>query len=185
MGHSTENVFKEVTGISIGWSVVMIILGSLAIVLPLATGIVISALVSWLIVLGGIVCLASVFVGRTAKSFIWRMLVGIVYIVGGGWLAFHAQIALESLTVVLAIIFFFEAALEIARFAQLHAYPGSGWILFDAIVTLLLAVLIWLPWPSSSAWAIGLILGVNLIVTGITLLMYSLAARRTLKVFGS
>jgi uncharacterized membrane protein HdeD (DUF308 family) len=182
MVHNTENVFKEVTGISIGWSVVMIILGFLAIVLPLATGIVISALVAWLIVLSGIACLASAFAGQNAKAIIWRILIGIVYIVGGGWLAFHTQIALESLTVVLAVIFFFEAALETARFIQLRALPGSGWILFDAIVTLLLAVVIWLPWPSSSAWAIGIILGVNLIMTGVTLLMYSLAARRTLKV---
>jgi len=105
--------------------------------------------------------------------------------VGGGWLAFHTQLALESLTVVLAVIFFFEAALETARFIQLRALPGSGWILFDAIVTLLLAGLIALPWPSSSMWAIGTILGINLIISGFTLLMYSLAARRTLEAFGS
>jgi uncharacterized membrane protein HdeD (DUF308 family) len=185
MEHSTTGVFKEVTGVSIGWSVVMIILGSLAIVLPFATGIVISELVAWLIVLSGIACLASAFAGRNARAFIWRALIGIVYIVGGGWLAFHTQLALESLTVVLAVIFFFEAALETARFIQLRALPGSGWILFDAIVTLLLAGLIALPWPSSSMWAIGTILGINLIISGFTLLMYSLAARRTLEAFGS
>ena len=181
MVHNTENVFKEVTGISIGWSVVMIILGFLAIVLPLATGIVISALVAWLIVLSGIACLASAFAGQNAKAIIWRILIGIVYIVGGGWLAFHTQIALESLTVVLAVIFFFEAALETARFIQLRALPGSGWILFDAIVTLLLAVVIWLPWPSSSAWAIGTLLGINLILSGFTWLMCSIAARKGLE----
>ncbi|MGD0680402.1 MAG: DUF308 domain-containing protein [Terracidiphilus sp.] len=181
MEHTTSGVFKEVTGISIGWSVVMIILGFLAIILPFATGIVISALVAWLIVLSGIACLASAFAGRNARAFFWRMLIGIVYIAGGGWLAFHTKIALESLTIVLAAIFFTEAALEIARFIQLHAYKGSGWILFDAIVTLLLAGLILLPWPSSSAWAIGTILGINLIISGFTLLMYSLAARRTLE----
>jgi len=181
MEHSTTGVFKEVTGISIGWSVVMIILGFLAIVLPLGTGIVISALVAWLIVLGGFAILASAFAGRNAKAFIWRMLIGIVYIAGGGWLAFHTKIALESLTFVLAVIFFTEAVLEFARFIQLRAFPGSGWILFDSIVTLLLAGLIALPWPFSSAWAIGTILGINLIMTGFTLLMYSMAARRTLE----
>jgi uncharacterized membrane protein HdeD (DUF308 family) len=181
MEHSTTSVFKEVTGMSIGWSVVMIILGFLAIVLPFATGIVISALVAWLIVLSGIAILASAFAGRNAKAVIWRLLIGIVYIAGGAWLAFHTQIALESLTVVLAVIFFFEAVLEMVRFIQLRAFPGSGWILFDSLVTLLLAGLIMLPWPSSSAWAIGTILGINLILSGITLLMYSLAARRTLE----
>jgi uncharacterized membrane protein HdeD (DUF308 family) len=181
MGRSSTNVFKEVTGISIGWSVVMIVLGFLAIVLPLATGIAISVLVAWIIVLSGFAYLASAFAGRNARAFIWRMLIGIVYIAGGAWLAFHTQITLESLTVVLAVMFFIEGLLEIARYAQFRVYEGSGWILFDAIVALLLAGLIGLPWPSSSAWAIGTILGINLIFSGFTLLMYSLAARRTLE----
>ncbi|MGO9318025.1 MAG: HdeD family acid-resistance protein [Terracidiphilus sp.] len=181
MGHSTTGVFKEVTGMSIAWSVVMIILGILAIVLPLATGIVISALVAWLIVLSGIAILASAFAGQNAKAVIWRILIGIVYIAGGGWLAFHTQLALESLTVVLAVIFLFEGIFEMIRFFQLRVFPGSGWILFDSIVTLLLAGLIGLPWPSSSAWAIGTILGINLILSGITVLMYSLAARRAVE----
>jgi uncharacterized membrane protein HdeD (DUF308 family) len=66
-------------------------------------------------------------------------------------------------------------------FVQFRVYSGSGWILFDAIVTLLLAYLIWRPWPSSSTWAIGTILGINLILSGFTWLMCSIAARRTLE----
>jgi uncharacterized membrane protein HdeD (DUF308 family) len=181
MGHSTTNVFKEMTGISIGWSVVMILLGILAIVLPLATGTAISVLVAWIIVLSGIVCVASAFAGRNVRAFIWRMLIGLVYIAGGAWLAFHTQIALESLTILLAVIFLVEGVLEIARYVQFRAFAGSGWVLFDGIVTLLLAGVIMVPWPSSSAWAIGIILGINLIFTGFTLLMYSLTARRTLE----
>jgi uncharacterized membrane protein HdeD (DUF308 family) len=181
MSHNTENIFKEVTGMSIGWSIAMIVLGFLAVVLPLATGIAISVLVAWIIVLGGFAFLASAFAGRNARAFIWRMLIGIVYIAGGAWLAFHPHLALESLTVLLAVMFFIEGILEIARYVQFRVYEGSGWILFDGIVTLLLAGLIGLPWPSSSAWAIGTILGINLIVSGFALLMYSLAARRTLE----
>lgn len=177
----TSSVFKEVTGISVGWSVVMIVLGFLAIVLPLATGIAVSELVAWIVVLGGFAYLASAFAGRNARAFIWRMLIGIVYVAGGAWLAFHPRLALVSLTAVLAVIFFTEAALEIVRFAQFCTYAGSGWILFNAIVTFLLAGLICLPWPSSSAWAIGTIVGINLIFSGFTLLMYALAARRTLE----
>ncbi|MGA2170995.1 MAG: DUF308 domain-containing protein [Terracidiphilus sp.] len=177
----TSSVFKEMTGASIAWGVVLIFLGFLAIVLPLATGIAVSELVAWIVVLGGFAYLTSAFAGRNARAFIWRMLIGVVYVAGGAYLAFHPHFALESLTVVLAVIFFLEGALEIARFAQFCVYAGSGWILFDAIVAFLLAGLICLPWPSSSAWAIGTILGINLIISGFTLVMYSLAARRTLE----
>jgi uncharacterized membrane protein HdeD (DUF308 family) len=83
---------------------------------------------------------------------------------------------------VLAAIFLVEGVLEIVAFFQFRALPGSGLILFDGVVTLLLAYLIWRPWPSSSTWAIGILLGINLIVSGITGLMFSLAARKALKV---
>jgi len=182
---STRKLFKEVTGASIGWAVVMILLGFLAVVLPLATGIAVSIVVSWLIVFGGIAYLASAFAGRNAGAFIWRMLIGVVYVLGGGYLAFHPGLALESLTVVLAGIFVMEGVLELITFFQFRVYSGSGWVLFDALVTLLLAYLIVRPWPVSSTWAIGTILGINLIFSGFSVLMYSLTARRTLEALSS
>lgn len=182
---NTRNVFKEVTGASIGWAVVMILLGLLAVILPLGTGIAVSVIVSWIIVFGGLAYLASAFASRSAGAFIWRMLIGIAYVAGGGYLAFHPEIALASFTVVMGAIFAFEGMLELVTFFQFRTYSGSGWVLFDAIVTLLLAYLVVRPWPSSSAWAIGTILGINLIFTGITVLMYSVTARRTLEALNS
>jgi uncharacterized membrane protein HdeD (DUF308 family) len=184
MGNN-KSAFKEVTGASIGWAVVMILLGLAAVFLPLASGIAVSIVVSWLIVFAGVAYLASAFAGRNAGAFIWRVLIGLVYVAGGGYLAFHPALALESLTVVMAAIFAVEGVLEIVTFFQSRAYSGSGWVLFDGMVTLLLAYLIVRPWPSSSAWAIGTILGINLISSGFSVLMYSLAARRTLEALSS
>jgi len=182
---TTKSVFKEVTGASIGWAVVMILLGFVAVILPLASGIAVSVIVSWVIVLGGLAYLASAFAGRNAGAFIWRTLIGIVYVAGGGYLAFHPELALESLTVVMGVIFVMEGVFELVTFFQFRIYSGSGWVLFDGIVTLFLAYLIMRPWPSSSTWAIGTILGINLIFSGFTVLMYSLAARRTLEALSS
>ena len=55
---------------------------------------------------------------------------------------------------------------------------GSGWLLVNALITLLLGGLIWFHWPSSSVWAIGTLVGVNLLMTGISRLMLGLAARK-------
>jgi uncharacterized membrane protein HdeD (DUF308 family) len=166
---------------SIGCGIVMILLGTAALLLPMATGIAVSVTIAWLIILGGCAYTAYAFASRGAGDFIWRLLIGVVYIIGGGYLAFHPQLALESFTVVMAAIFLLEGALETITFFQFRAYPSSGWILFDGAVSLVLAYLIWRPWPSSSAWAIGTILGVNLIVSGLVRVMYSVAARRTLQ----
>lgn len=181
---STTNIFKQAAGVSIGWAVVMIVLGLLAAFLPYATGIGISIVVGWLIVLSGIVYVASAFAARGAGSFVWRLLIGAIYTCGGLYLVFHPGLALESLTLAMAVIFFFEGVLEIVVFFQFRTLPSSGWILFDGLVTLFLAYLIWRPWPNSSVWAIGTILGVNLIMSGFTRLMYSVAAHKTLEAIG-
>ena len=180
-GQSTSGVFKEAAGMSIGWSIVMIVLGFVAVLMPFATGIGVSIFVGWIMVFSGFAYMAYAFAAQGAGSFLWRMIVGIVYVVGGGYLAFHPGIALESLTLLVAAIFFIEGVTEMVVFFQFRSLPGSGWILFDGIVTLILAYLIWRPWPSSSAWAIGTLLGANLIVSGFTRLMYSVEARKTLK----
>ena len=178
---STTDVFKEAAGMSIGWAIAMIVLGFLALFMPFTTGIAVSVFVGWIIVFSGIAYMAYSFAASGAGAFLWRMLIGIVYVIGGGYLAFHPGLALESLTLVIAAIFFAEGVLETVVFFQFRNLPGSGWILFDGILTLLLAYLIWRPWPSSSTWVIGTLLGINLIVSGFTRLMYSVEARKTLK----
>jgi len=82
-GQSTADAFKEAAGMSIGLAVVMIVLGLLAVGVPLASGIGISILMAWIIVFSGFTYLAYAFAARGAGAFIWRMLVGIVYIIGG------------------------------------------------------------------------------------------------------
>jgi uncharacterized membrane protein HdeD (DUF308 family) len=82
---------------------------------------------------------------------------------------------------VLAAIFFAEGLLRIVFFFQARSLPGAGWILFDGVMSVLLGFLIMRNWPGSSSWAIGTIVGVNLCLSGVTRLMFSVAARRTLK----
>ena len=181
---STESItgdLKQATGMSIGWAVVMIVLGVVAIMMPYSAGIGVSVFVGWIIAFGGIAYLAYAFAAPGAGSFIWRMLIGIVYVIGGGYLALHPGLALDSLTVVVAAIFFVEGILEIIIFFQFRPLAGSGWILFDGIMSLVLAYMIWRPFPSSASWAIGTLLGANLIVSGFTRLMYSVEARKAVK----
>ncbi len=180
---SIENLrdsLKRFNGIFIGSSILMIVVGILAIVLPLAAGIGISVLVSWLIFLMGFAYLVYAFAARGVGGFLWRLLLGIFYVVGGLYLAFHPGLGLVSLTLVLAFILFAEGLMQIAVYFSLRALPGSGWLLFDGIVTLVLGLMIGLSWPSASAWAIGTLVGINFLFSGFTRLSYAAACRKAL-----
>jgi uncharacterized membrane protein HdeD (DUF308 family) len=85
---------------------------------------------------------------------------------------------LASLTLALAIYLFAEGVLELVLSFRLRPMPGSSWLLFDAIITLILAIMIWRTWPSSTEWVVGTLVGISMLFSGISRLMLSLAARR-------
>ncbi len=86
--------------------------------------------------------------------------------------------ACSTLTLFLACYLFFEGIFEIVQYFQIRPRHGAGWLLFDAIVTLILAFMIWRAWPASSVWVIGTLIGISMIFSGISRLMLSLAAKR-------
>ena len=71
---------------------------------------------------------------------------------------------LASLTLAIAIYLFAEGVLELILAFVLRPRPGSGWLLFDAVVTLILAVMIWQTWPSSTEWVIGTLVGISMLL---------------------
>lgn len=174
---SAATFVKESVGWSIGLSVLMIVAGILAIALPMAAGITINLLVAWLLVFSGCTHLVFTWYTRSAGGLLWELLLGALYIFIGIYLLVHPVAGLLSLTLALAIYLFLEAVLEFALGFKLRPRPGSGWLLFDGILTLILAVMIWRAWPSSSEWAIGILVGVSMLFSGTSRLILSLAAR--------
>jgi len=94
------------------------------------------------------------------------------------YLIAHPALGVASLTLVLASLFLVEGILNIALFLRMRSFQGSSWVLIDGIITLLLGLMIYTQWPSSSAWAIGTLVGVSMIVSGVTRVMLSLAVRK-------
>lgn len=90
----------------------------------------------------------------------------------------HPALGVATLTLVLASLFLVEGILNIALFFQVRSMQASGWLLIDAIITLLLGLMIYLQWPSSSAWAISTLVGVSMIISGVTPAMLSSAVRK-------
>lgn len=175
---SVRTIVKGSIGWSIGLSVLMIVFGLLAIVVPPAAGVAVVFIVAWLLVVSGGAHLVFAWHTRTTGGFIWELLLGIVYVLIGVYVLLHPVVGLASLTLVLAIYLFAEGILELLLGFLLRAMHGSGWLLFDGIITLILAIMIWRAWPSSTEWVIGTLVGISMLFSGLCRLMLSLAARR-------
>jgi uncharacterized membrane protein HdeD (DUF308 family) len=171
---------KKITTLFIVMAVVFIILGILAIAEPMVAGLAITLLVGWLLIFAGGAHFVGAFSGGTAGQRIWQVVLGLLYIAGGLYFLTHTAMALQTLTLVLASLILFEAVIELVAYFRNRQSAASGWLLLNAIVTLLLGGLIWFHWPSSTVWAIGTLVGVNLLMTGISRLMFALAARKLL-----
>ena len=170
-------IARHASARSIVWGVFLIIFGMLAIASPFLAAVAVSVVIAWLIVLAGVVHLVLAFRAHGAGSMIWKLLVGIAYLCFGGYLILHPVLGVASLTLVLATLFLIEGILNVVLFFKMRPMHGSSWVLVDGIVTLLLGLMIYMQWPSSSAWAIGILVGVSMMISGITRVAMSLAMR--------
>ena len=165
-----------------GWLVAIgiafVVLGAFAIVEPGVAGLAVALLVGWLLIFGGGVHLFSSFSGGGAGRVIWHVFLGILYVVGGVYFLTHPLLGLGTLTLLLAGILLAEAVLEFLAYFRRKGEAGSAWMLLNSLITLIVGGLIWFHWPSSSVWAIGTLVGINLIMTGFSRVMLGMAARK-------
>ena len=175
---SPLNVVKTVTGWYIASAVLFIVFGMFAIIEPGVAGLGITLLVGWLLIFGGVAHLVAAFKGGSAKQVIFQLLIGLLYLAGGFYFLTHPLIGISTLTLFLASVIVAEGVLEVIAYVRMKGEGASGWLLLNGIITLLLGGMIWFQWPSSSVWAIGILVGVNLLMTGVARLMFGLAARK-------
>ena len=156
----------------------MFVCGLIAMALPLVSSIGIVILLAWVILFAGLSHLVFAFYSRGVGSVLWQILLAVLYVAAGIYLLIHPLLGVVSLTLVLAVFLVLEGIVEIALYFGLRGVRHSGWVLLDGIITLILGILIWRQWPSSSVWVIGTLIGISLIFSGISRVMLSLAARR-------
>jgi len=157
--------------------VLLIVAGIFAIASPMAAGIGVTIFVGYLLMVSAVFHLVFAWHTRSTGGFIWELLLAVLYGYIGYYLVRHQTMGLEALTIALAIYLLLEAILEFVLGFTLRPLPGSGWLLFDGVLTLILAILIWKTWPSSTSWVIGTLVGISMLFSGISRLAISLAAR--------
>ena len=167
--------------------VIMTILGILAVVWPGISTIGVDVYVGWLFLISGIVGLFTMFLAQDAQAFLWMLLTAALALFVGIILLWHPTEGAVSLTAVLTAFFIVEGIFQVAASLSYRAvFPSQwGWMLASGIGDLILAGLIIAGWPGTASWALGLIVGVNLITSGVAITLVSLAGRSFVKTLAS
>jgi uncharacterized membrane protein HdeD (DUF308 family) len=176
---------KKVSGWGIAFAILIILAGFVAIALPFESGVAIAIVIGWLLVISGVFHLADAFHSKGAGAVIWRVLIGLVFIVGGIDIAFFPLRGLFTLTFVLGIILVVQGVISIVSYWGHRRMHGVGWILFNGLVSVLLGGLIWYDGPGAAVWIIGTLVGIHLIFNGITRLMIWSAVRKAVSGSGA
>jgi uncharacterized membrane protein HdeD (DUF308 family) len=159
--------------------IVLVILGLIAVCVPPLATVTVEILIGWLILLSGVLGLVMTFQTRGSPGFGWSLLSAVVGILVGIALLIWPLSGVVSLTVMLTVFLALEGIVSIMYALAHRRESSSRWelMLVSGIVDLILAGLILAGLPATAAWAIGLIVGVNLFIGGVALIMIALQAR--------
>lgn len=165
-----------------GWLLALglaqVLLGFFAISAPFIASVASAVVFGWLLVLSGIVQTFHAFRVRGWGGFLLHLAGGLLYLAAGVLLVARPLAGALTLTLVLAIFFVVEGASRILLALRVRPMQGWGWFLAGGAAGVVLGGLIWAEWPASALWAIGLLLGINLLFSGFSCTTIALAARR-------
>jgi len=159
--------------------IVLLVLGILAILVPPVATITFTFFIGWLFLIMGIMGLITTFWARHAPGFWWSLLSAVLAIAAGIVLLINPFSGAFTLTLLLIVFFIIEGVLSI-MYALEHKKELSGrwgWMLASGIIDLILAAIILLGLPGTAAWALGLLVGINMLFGGSALIAMALHAR--------
>jgi uncharacterized membrane protein HdeD (DUF308 family) len=157
-----------------GWFVAagaaLVALGALAIVLPLIFTLAFDIAIGVVLVGSGAVHAVHAMEVRRWRGAIPRLVVALIYVVAGVLILVNPLTGALALTLILSAFLVAAGVSRLILASHLHGHPGWGWTLASGILSLLLGVLIFLGWPSTAVWVLGLYVGVDLLFAGWSLL---------------
>ena len=177
-GKTLTDVVKNRSAWTIFMGVVTAALGVFLIVYPLMTATITTLLLGWVMIFVGIAQFVFALHSQTVGNFFLKVLLGALYGLTGVALAFFPFEGVEALTGLLGTLLVVQTGLLTATAFQVKPLDGWGWFLADAIASLGMGILILAKWPSSSVWAIGTLVGVAVLMGGISRIVIASKVRR-------
>ena len=181
IGFTREAVDMKAVGQHWGWflakGILMILAGTLALGSYVMVALFSMIFLGWLMIFSGVVEAIHAFWKKEWGGLFLNLLVGVLYVVVGFMVLANPQATAMTLTLIMAIFFILDGIFRII-IAVATRFPQWGWMLFNGIVTLILGIIIWQQWQYFGLRIIGLFIGIDLIISGWTWVMLSLASRR-------
>jgi uncharacterized membrane protein HdeD (DUF308 family) len=168
---------KQNAGMAIFTGILLIILGILAMGSPLMAGLSVALFVGWMLIAGGI--MQIIFAIRT-KGGIFAILMGVLSLLAGGYMISNPGVTLAVLSIILAAFLIVSGIAEAMVAFSVRPADGWVWALISAIASFILGVMIWQQFPIGGALAIGILLGLKLLFSGMMLLMLGTAVRKAI-----
>jgi uncharacterized membrane protein HdeD (DUF308 family) len=178
---SLSRSMHEHWGLFLAEGIILTVLGFGAIIIPAVAGLVTTLFLGWLFLVAGLVGLVFTWQAKKAPGFGWSLLSALVALAAGAVLLWSPFQSLITLTYVL-IAYFIIDGIVIIFLAIEHRRELSGkweWMLFNGIIDLVLAGIIISGLPGTLVWALGLLVGIDLVFGGTTLIAIALEARKT------
>jgi uncharacterized membrane protein HdeD (DUF308 family) len=152
---ATRKKLRKSAGWGIALGILLAILGAIAIIVPLVATVAMSLLLGWLFIIGGIAEIIYAFKSRQAGYVIWKVLLGLFYILAGIFVLSSPIVTALTLTWIVALGILITSVIQVFFAFRMRSERGWGWILVSGIAGIILSILIWSRWPSSAAWFLG------------------------------
>ncbi len=175
---ATRQLITEKWGWFLALGIVLIVAGLAAIAFPFVSTIAAKIMLGWLFLIGGVVMILHAFSAPGWTGFIWELLIGILYFVAGAYLSFFPLTGLITLALLLAALFIAEGIAEVIMAFKVRPHEGWVWLLLSGIAALAVGVMIGMDLPGSATWALGLLVGINLLFSGWSYVFLALAGRK-------
>jgi uncharacterized membrane protein HdeD (DUF308 family) len=152
--------------------VIVIVMGILAMLAPVVTGLSIIFVIGIFVILAGISRLVLAFQASTTNMMFLMSAIGVLTVLCGIALLSNPLFASGLLTILLSIYFIVDGALEFSSGLTFRELSGSGWLIFAGLISILLGIMIMAQFPISGMWAIGILFGIKLFFVGIVMISF-------------
>jgi uncharacterized membrane protein HdeD (DUF308 family) len=161
--------------------IILVVLGILAIIVPQLATLAVTIFLGWLFLISGVLGLFTTYMARHAPGFWWSLISAALAVLAGGILLARPMQGVLTLTIVVGAYFLAEGVASI-MYALEHRRELTGrwsWILVAGLMDILIAFIVIAGLPGSAEWVLGLLVGINLLFGGATLIGMALAARNS------
>lgn len=176
-GTSIAEGIRQNWGWLLALGIAYIIMGLVITGSPMAATIAVDILIGFVLIIGGVISIIGAFFTGDWKRLLLILLSGILYVIVGVLLLKNPMQGVLTLTILLAAFLLVEGFFKIIHAFQMKPAPNWVWLLVSGVASVILGIMIWGEFPESSAFIIGLLVGIYFIINGITMVMFSFALK--------